>query len=66
MPLWKAQKRTDMTSRLTVKPEKAALIFSSGSDQVYDGAIYEYQNSFLDYLKLEWGSHAQSYRWEAV
>ena len=38
------------------KPEnlkKAALILSSGSDQVYDGAIYEYQNSFLDYLQLE-------------
>lgn len=33
--------------------KKAALILSSGSDQVYDGAIYEYQNSFLDYLKLE-------------
>lgn len=26
---------------------------SSGSNQVYDGAIYEYQNSFLDYLQLE-------------
>ena len=33
--------------------KKAALILSSGSDQVYDGAIYEYRNSFLDYLKLE-------------
>ena len=33
--------------------KKAALILSSGSDKVYDGAIYEYQNSFLDYLKLE-------------
>lgn len=33
--------------------KKAALILSSGSDQVYDGAIYEYQNSFLDYLQLE-------------
>lgn len=32
---------------------KAALILSSGSDNVYGGAIYEYQNSFLDYLKLE-------------
>lgn len=31
---------------------KAALILSSGSDGVYDGAIYEYKNSFLDYLKL--------------
>lgn len=23
------------------------------SVQVYDGAIYEYQNSFLDYLQME-------------
>lgn len=33
--------------------KKAALILSSGSDGVYGGAIYEYQNSFLDYLNLE-------------
>lgn len=33
--------------------KKAALILSSGSDNVYDGAIYEYKNSFLDYLNLE-------------
>lgn len=33
--------------------KKAALFLSSGSDDVYGGAIYEYQNSFLDYLKLE-------------
>lgn len=33
--------------------KKAALLLSSGSDGVFDGAIYEYQNSFLDYLKLE-------------
>ena len=33
--------------------KKAALILSSGSDRVYGGAIYEYQNSFLDYLQLE-------------
>lgn len=33
--------------------KKAALILSSGSDGVYGGAVYEYQNSFLDYLKLE-------------
>ena len=33
--------------------KKAALILSSGSDDVYGGTIYEYQNSFLDYLKLE-------------
>lgn len=33
--------------------KKAALILSSGSNHVYGGAIYEYQNSFLDYLHLE-------------
>lgn len=33
--------------------KKAALFLSSGSDDVYGGAIYEYQNSFLNYLKLE-------------
>ncbi len=32
--------------------KKAALILSSGSNHVYSGAIYEYQNSFLLYLKL--------------
>lgn len=35
------------------KLKKAALLMSSGSDHVYSGAIYEYQNSFLQYLKLE-------------
>ena len=35
------------------KLKKAALILSSGDDNVYDGVIYEYQNSFLNYLKLE-------------
>lgn len=35
------------------KLKKAALILSSGSDHVYCGAIYEYQNSFLNYLNLE-------------
>ena len=33
--------------------KKAALIMSSGSDHVYSGVIYEYQNSFLQYLQLE-------------
>lgn len=33
--------------------KKAALILSSGSDHVYCGAIYEYQNSFLNYLGLK-------------
>ncbi len=33
--------------------KKAALILSSGSDHVYSGAIFEYQNSFLQYLHLE-------------
>ena len=35
------------------KLKKAALILSSGDDDVYGGAIYEYENSFLGYLKLE-------------
>ena len=35
------------------KLKKAALIMSSGSDHVYSGAIYEYQNSFLQYLGLK-------------
>lgn len=37
------------------KPEKlrkAALILSSESDGVYDGAVYEYRKSFLEYLNL--------------
>lgn len=33
--------------------KKAALILSSGSDDVYDGAMYEYRKSFLEYLDLE-------------
>lgn len=35
------------------KLKKAALIMSSGSNHVYCGAIYEYQNSFLNYLGRE-------------
>ncbi|CVH79286.1 NADPH-dependent FMN reductase [Clostridiales bacterium CHKCI006] len=35
------------------KLKKAALIMSSGSDHVYSGAIFTYQNSFLNYLHLE-------------
>ena len=33
--------------------KKAALILSSGDDDVYGGALYEYENSFLSYLELE-------------
>lgn len=33
--------------------KKAALILSSGSDHVYSGAIFAYQNSFLLYLNLQ-------------
>lgn len=33
--------------------KKTALILSSGSDEVYDGAIYEYNQSFTQYLHLE-------------
>ena len=33
--------------------KKTALILFSGSNHVYGGAIYEYQNSFLNYLHFE-------------
>lgn len=33
--------------------KKAALFLSSGSDNVYDGAVYEYRQSFVEYMKLE-------------
>lgn len=33
--------------------KKSALLLSAGSDNVFDGAVYEYQNSFLDYLNLQ-------------
>ncbi len=33
--------------------KKAALFLSSGSDDVYDGAVYEYRQSFVEYMKLE-------------
>ena len=36
-----------------LKLTRAAIILSSGSDNVYSGIIYEYQNSFLDYMGLE-------------
>lgn len=35
------------------KLKKAALFLSSGSDGVYDGAIYAYQSAFIQYLNLE-------------
>ena len=35
------------------KLKRAALLLNSGSDHVYSGAIFEYQNSFLNYLHLE-------------
>lgn len=33
--------------------KKSMLILSSGSDNVYDGAIFEYQKTCIDYMKLE-------------
>lgn len=33
--------------------KRASLFLSSESENVYDGAVYEYKNSFLNYLKLE-------------
>ena len=35
------------------KLKKAALLLSSGDQGVYDGAIFTYRNSFLEYLHLE-------------
>lgn len=35
------------------KLKKAALFLSSGSDHVYDGAIYAYQNALIQYMDLE-------------
>lgn len=35
------------------KLKKAMLILSSGSNGVYEGAIYEYKKSFLDYMNLQ-------------
>ncbi len=40
----------------TGKPKnlkKTILILSSGSDDVYEGAIYEYKKTFSDYMKVE-------------
>ena len=33
--------------------KKSMLILSSGSDDVYEGAIYEYKKSFLEYMNLQ-------------
>lgn len=35
------------------KLKKVALFLSSGSNHVYDGTIYAYENSFVQYLNLE-------------
>jgi multimeric flavodoxin WrbA len=35
------------------KLKKAMLMLSSGSNNVYEGAIYEYKKSFIDYMMLE-------------
>jgi len=35
------------------KLRKAAMLLSSGDHGVYDGAVFAYQNSFLEYLHLE-------------
>lgn len=32
--------------------KKSALILSSGSEDVYDGAIYEYKNTFVNFMNL--------------
>lgn len=33
--------------------KKAMLILSSGSDDVYDGAVYEYEKTFVEYMGLK-------------
>lgn len=33
--------------------KKIAMFLSSGSDQIYDGAVFSYKGDFLDYLGLE-------------
>jgi multimeric flavodoxin WrbA len=35
------------------KLKKAILMLSSGSNNVYEGAIYEYKKTFIDYMMLE-------------
>jgi multimeric flavodoxin WrbA len=35
------------------KLKKAMLILSSGSNHVYEGAIYEYKKSFVEYMHLQ-------------
>ena len=35
------------------KLKKAMLILSSGSNNVFDGAIYEYRKAFLEYMNLQ-------------
>lgn len=35
------------------KLKKAMLMLSSGSNNVYEGAIYEYRKSFIEYMNLE-------------
>ena len=47
--------------------KKCALFLSSGSNNMYDGALFEYQNTFLRYMKLEnmgvftaWGEENRS------
>lgn len=35
------------------KLKKAMLILSSGSNNVYEGAVYEYEKSFVEYMNLQ-------------
>lgn len=35
------------------KLKKCAMFLSSGGDHMYDGALFEYRNTFLRYMKLE-------------
>ncbi len=50
--------------------KKAMLILSSGSDNVYDGAIYEYKKAFVEFMELEdmgiFKAHGEQNKSEAI
>lgn len=52
------------------KLRKSALLLSSESDLVYSGAVFEYQNSFLQYLNLQdcgmFAAHGEDNKSEAL
>ncbi len=50
--------------------KKVMLILSSGSDNVYDGAIYEYKKAFVEFMGLEnmgiFKAHGEQNKSEAI